>query len=97
MTLLLGSFLGGVPPETRGHFVSGQVICFGMMDYIIDNMAWHPPIAVPTEGTILPIDNLHIFMGMVGADVDVDSILDSWSDGYESSNNSSFSIAAKIL
>ena len=62
-------------------------------DSIVDNIVWHPPTTVPTEGMIFPIGGMRIFIGMIrtSGNTSGDSLLlifDSESEGYESPHDS---------
>ena len=71
---------------------------FGTCDCVIDNTAWQPANAVPSEGTILPIGVMRIFIGVVhNNDEPIPPVEDFDLDGYESSGSGPATYAEVLM
>ena len=69
---------------------------FRSVYFIINNLEWRPTTAVPSSGVLMSIGILHFFIKIVNSD-SLLAILDSKSDGYESSHCSSVFMFAKVF
>ena len=71
---------------------------FGACDCVIDNTAWQPANAVPSEGTILPIGVMRIFIGVIhNDDESIPPVEDSDLDGYGSSGSGPATYAEVLM